>query len=68
MSYKSNSSVPSDQDQVELREMYDSMMPDFSRVYPEVFNLEKFDFQSFIWADNIMNNYSIDNPLAVVPL
>ncbi|CAO3697257.1 unnamed protein product [Rhizopus stolonifer] len=64
----SQSGVPSDQDQLELREMYDSMMPDFSRVYPEVFNLDKFDFQSFIWADNIMNNYSIDNPLAVVPL
>lgn len=44
------------------------MMPEFAEAYPEVFNLEKFDFQSFIWADNLMNNYSIDNPLAIVPL
>ncbi|KAG1224576.1 hypothetical protein G6F35_003933 [Rhizopus arrhizus] len=60
--------ITANQDHHELRELYDSMMPEFAEAYPDVFNLEKFDFQSFIWADNLLNNYSIDNPLAIVPL
>ncbi|KAI9246528.1 hypothetical protein BY458DRAFT_536883 [Sporodiniella umbellata] len=55
-------------DQVELKEMYESMIPEFAEAYPDIFDLERFDFKSFVWADNILNNYSIDGPLAIVPL
>ncbi|ORE19341.1 hypothetical protein BCV71DRAFT_177805 [Rhizopus microsporus] len=64
----SSSDTTVSQDEQELREMYDSMIPEFAEAYPHVFSLDKFSFESFVWADNILNNYSIDNPLAIVPL
>lgn len=48
--------------------MYESMIPAFNEAYPDVFNLNVFSFESFVWADMILNNYSIENPLAIVPL
>lgn len=67
-SYSPLSDTTVSQDEQELREMYDSMIPEFAEAYPHVFSLDKFSFESFVWADNILNNYSIDNPLAIVPL
>ncbi|CAO3648430.1 unnamed protein product [Mucor fragilis] len=65
----SQSATPSNpQDQAELREMYDSMIPAFNEAYPTVFHLNVFSFASFVWADTILNNYSIENPFAIVPL
>lgn len=52
----------------ELQEMYESVVPAFAEAYPDVFNLKEFSMQSFILADHILNYYSIDNPLAIVPL
>lgn len=52
----------------ELQEMYESIVPAFAEAYPEVFNLKEFSFQSFKLADHILNFYSIDSPLVVVPL
>ncbi|CAO0790008.1 unnamed protein product [Mucor circinelloides] len=56
------------EEQAELREMYDSMIPAFNEAYPTVFDLSVFSFESFAWADTILNHYSIENPLAIVPL
>lgn len=44
------------------------MIPVFSEEYPSVFNTELFTLKSFAWADHVLNTYSIDNPLAIVPL
>lgn len=51
-----------------LQEMYRSMMPDFSDAFPEIFDLSVFSMDAFAWADHLLNNYSIDNPLSIVPL
>ncbi|KAI8645188.1 hypothetical protein BD408DRAFT_339163 [Parasitella parasitica] len=56
------------EDQAELKELYDSLIPAFNEAYPSVFNLNVFSFGAFVWADMILNGYSIQNPLAVVPL
>lgn len=56
------------EEQAELREMYDSMIPAFNEAYPTVFDLNVFSFELFAWADTILNHYSIENPLAIVPL
>ncbi|KAI9472414.1 MAG: hypothetical protein EXX96DRAFT_354937 [Benjaminiella poitrasii] len=63
----SNISAPSDQ-LAELKEMYDSIIPAFSEAYPEIFDLNAYTLESFIWADHILNNYSIGNPFAIIPL
>lgn len=44
------------------------MIPAFSEEYPNVFNPESFTLESFAWADHVLNTYSIDSPLAFVPL
>ncbi|CEP16037.1 hypothetical protein [Parasitella parasitica] len=56
------------EDRAELKEMYDSMIPAFHEAYPDVFDLKVFSFEAFVWADMILNSYSIENPLAIVPL
>lgn len=44
------------------------MIPAFAEEYPEIFDMNVFTLEAFVWADNILNSYSIDNPLAIVPL
>lgn len=51
-----------------LQEMYESMIPAFAEEYPKVFDISVFTLEALAWADYILNNYSIDNPLAIVPL
>jgi hypothetical protein len=51
-----------------LEEMYNSMIPSFAQEYAGIFDMDVFSLESFIWADSILNNYSIDSPLAIVPL
>ncbi|GAA5811478.1 hypothetical protein MFLAVUS_004915 [Mucor flavus] len=51
-----------------LQEMYESMIPAFAEEYPKVFDISLFTLEALAWADYILNNYSIDNPLAIVPL
>lgn len=51
-----------------LQEMYTSMMPEISSEFPETFDLNVFSMEAFAWADHLLNSYSIDNPLAIVPL
>jgi hypothetical protein len=51
----------------ELQEMYDSVVPAFCDAYPMSFNAEQYSFESFIVADHILNYYSIENPLVIVP-
>lgn len=48
--------------------MYATMMPEFSSEFPETFDLSVFNIEAFAWADHLLNNYSIDGPLAIVPL
>ncbi|ORZ24753.1 hypothetical protein BCR42DRAFT_317551 [Absidia repens] len=53
---------------VDLRGLYDSLFPAFSDTFPDIFDPEIYTFENLLWAENIMTNYTIDNPLVVVPL
>ncbi|KAI7900357.1 uncharacterized protein BX663DRAFT_439793 [Cokeromyces recurvatus] len=63
----SNIIVSADQE-ADLKDMYDSIIPAFAEAYPKVFNLNSFTFELFVWADHILNHFSIENPFAIIPL
>ncbi|KAF7722202.1 hypothetical protein EC973_003556 [Apophysomyces ossiformis] len=53
---------------MELQDLYDSLFPSFSEAFPDVFDPSVFSFEALLWAEHILRNHTIDNPLAIVPL
>ncbi|CDH54294.1 hypothetical protein RO3G_06808 [Lichtheimia corymbifera JMRC:FSU:9682] len=52
---------------VELQELYSSLFPAFTDAVPDVFHPTTFTFEALLWADNVLNTYSLSNPLVLVP-
>jgi hypothetical protein len=52
----------------EIKEMYDSLVCILIEGYPEKFPAEIFTLEAYVWADYILNAYSINEPFAIVPL
>ncbi|KAI9020710.1 hypothetical protein CLU79DRAFT_703687 [Phycomyces nitens] len=52
----------------ELNDLHESLFPAFSDAFPAIFDPQDYTVQLFGWADMVINNYTIDNPLCVVPL
>ena len=52
----------------ELQELYSSLFPAFSDAVPDVFDPNIFTFEALLWADNVLNSYSLSNPLVIVPM
>ncbi|KAI8100068.1 uncharacterized protein BX664DRAFT_255930 [Halteromyces radiatus] len=49
-----------------LQELYDSLFPAFSDAFPTVFDPSIYTFENLLWAENIISNYTLDNPLVIV--
>ncbi|RCH80486.1 hypothetical protein CU098_001171, partial [Rhizopus stolonifer] len=43
----------------DIQEMYESMIPAFVEAYPTVFDAEVYTVEAFVWADYVINNYSL---------
>ncbi|OAD72856.1 hypothetical protein PHYBLDRAFT_169118 [Phycomyces blakesleeanus NRRL 1555(-)] len=52
----------------ELEDLHGSLFPAFSEAFPDIFAPQDYTVQLFGWADMVMNTYTIENPLCVVPL
>ncbi|KAI8147792.1 hypothetical protein BJV82DRAFT_507046 [Fennellomyces sp. T-0311] len=52
----------------ELQGLYDSLFPDFTEAFPDIFDPNVYTFDALVWAEQILNNYSLSNPMVVVPL
>ncbi|KAI8340520.1 hypothetical protein BC941DRAFT_348088 [Chlamydoabsidia padenii] len=53
---------------MDLQGLYESLFPAFSDAFPSVFDPAIYTPDNFLWAENVISNYTIDNPLVVVPL
>ncbi|KAI7866154.1 hypothetical protein BDF14DRAFT_1816675, partial [Spinellus fusiger] len=56
------------QEPEDLEDMYSSLFPAFSDAYPDIFPHKHYTFELFQWADAIMSQYALENPLCIVPL
>ncbi|KAI8378000.1 uncharacterized protein BYT42DRAFT_496811 [Radiomyces spectabilis] len=57
-----------EESQMEMQELHASLFPALTEECPDIFPAHIFTVDALLWADFILNNYSIDNPLAIVPL
>jgi hypothetical protein len=53
---------------MDLEDLYNSLFPAFSDAFPTVFDPTIYTADNFLWAENVVSNYTIDNPLVVIPL
>lgn len=52
----------------ELQDLYSSLFPAFTDAVPDVYHPNIFTFEALLWADNVLNSYSLSNPLVIVPM
>ncbi|KAI9488531.1 hypothetical protein BDB00DRAFT_847661 [Zychaea mexicana] len=52
----------------DLQELYDSLFPAFTDAFPDIFRDAIFSFDALLWAEDILNNYSLHNPMVIVPI
>ncbi|KAI9263181.1 hypothetical protein BDA99DRAFT_509528 [Phascolomyces articulosus] len=52
----------------ELQELYDSLFPAFTEAFPDTFDPAVYSFKALFWAEHILNNYSLNNPMGIVPI
>ncbi|KAI7851658.1 hypothetical protein BDC45DRAFT_445119 [Circinella umbellata] len=52
----------------ELKDLYDSLFPAFTEAFPDTFSAEIYSFEALLWAEYILNNYSLDNSMFIVPI
>ncbi|KAL1932934.1 hypothetical protein VTP01DRAFT_8612 [Rhizomucor pusillus] len=57
-----------DDTKMEVKDLYDSLFPAFSEALPDVFRPEVYNFEALLWAESLVSNYSLDNPLCIVPV
>jgi hypothetical protein len=48
--------------------MHDYLVRVLIESYPEKFPADVFTLEAYVWADYILNTYSINEPFAIVPL
>lgn len=67
--FSSNVIADTDDDtKMEVKDLYDSLFPAFSEALPDVFRPEVYTFEALLWAESLVSNYSLDNPLCIVPV
>ncbi|KAI9308971.1 hypothetical protein BJ944DRAFT_155197 [Cunninghamella echinulata] len=54
--------------ELSVQDLYESLFPAFSDAFPTVFDTQIYSLKKLLWAENIISNYTVDNPLVVVPL
>ncbi|KAI8890858.1 hypothetical protein K501DRAFT_167310 [Backusella circina FSU 941] len=55
-------------DQDDINDLYESIIPDFSKAFPDIFKTNVYSVKAIGWADYILNGYAINDPFAIVPL
>ncbi|KAG0168983.1 hypothetical protein DFQ28_005287 [Apophysomyces sp. BC1034] len=63
-----NGTLQDEDSRQELQDLYDSLFPAFSEAFPDIFDQKIYSFEALVWAESIIRNHTIDNPLAIVPL
>lgn len=53
---------------MEVKDLLDSLFPALSEALPDVFDPEIYTFDALLWAERLVSNYSLDNPLCIVPV
>ncbi|KAI8985972.1 hypothetical protein BDB01DRAFT_721138 [Pilobolus umbonatus] len=52
----------------DIMELYESMLLPLSESYPDIFDTSIYTPHSLVWANHLLNDYSINDPLAIVPI
>ena len=52
----------------ELQDLYDSLFPAFTEAFPDTFTVKVYSFEALLWAEYILNSYSLNNAMFIVPI